>query len=95
MPERPMVRSPHKKQSGWSRGYLPMFGPTHGTNTGGHNGDHPLGKLKKMSRVKANPPGMPQGIHIDADYVKRIGAAACFCGKCFTINNGAEKLVRG
>lgn len=95
MPARPMLRSPHKRISGWSKGYQPTFGPTHGANTGGHSGDTPMGKKKKMARFKSQPPGLPQGIHVDDATAKRIGLKACFCGKCYAINNGREGLVYG
>lgn len=95
MPARPMPRSPHKRVNGWSRGYLPEFGPTHGANTGGHGGDTPPGKKKKMARIKANPPGFPMGIHIDDAAVKKHGLKACYCGGCYIKNNGKQELVYG
>lgn len=94
LPERPMYRSPHKKVNGWKKGYLPEFGKQSGSSSG-HGGNTPPGKLKRMARTKKQPPGFPQGVHIDAEHAKRLGMKACFCGRCFEKNNGAEELVYG
>lgn len=89
-----MYKSPHKKFNGWKKGYQPEFSHQLGSS-GGHSGDTPLGKKKKMARIKIQPPGFPQGIHIDAAHAKRVGMKSCFCGRCYETNNGPEELVHG
>lgn len=93
MPARPMQVSPNRKINPWSRGYQPVM--TAFKSRGDDKGGVPDGKKKKADRVKQQPTGFPQGKHADDATVARMGLKACFCGKCYTKNNGEEELIYG
>jgi hypothetical protein len=92
----PMYKSPHKKYSGWSRGYVPEFG----TRIHSHNnsGNVPVGKKKRKDRVKVQPLGWPQGAKVNVNHGIEKGKGPiddCFCGRCYHLNNGPERLKYG
>lgn len=96
MPARPMWRSPHKKVSGWSRGYLPEFGNrAHSHN---NSGNVPEGKKKKRDRGATQPVGWPRGKKVSVNHSVEPGKGtidACFCGGCYEKNRGDLYLKYG
>lgn len=82
-----MWRSPHKKRYP-NREYAPEVGK-HGS-VGGHSGDTPPGKKKRMARFKTQQPGYPQGVHVPKD-----SKVVCYCGGCFEKNRGDINLIHG
>lgn len=69
-----MPRSPHKRfRVAWGAGMAPAHG-------GSSNNS---GNTTKAKRLKAGPPGTPQGICNEAN-----NKGFCMCGKHFLINGG-------